>query len=151
VTSLTLRQCIEETRRFLHRNNLIEESFGHLPGSTPVGTADIEAMHKAYSNLVDKLLFNLTAPIPFQDDRSTPASAPEIPRPAKPEVQSNPNIDKNLEAIINSMEPTPSEKDIMKLVFHWTTLEESNGFKRAEVMQLNHSPTQLASRTGEQN
>jgi hypothetical protein len=151
VTSLTLRQCIDETRRFLHRNNLIEESFGHLPGSTPVATADIEAMHKAYSNLVDKLLFNLAAPIPFHIDRSAPASAPEIPRPANPEVQSNLNIDKNLEAIINGMEPTPTEKDIMKLVFHWTTLEECNGFMRAEVMQPNQPSTQLALRTGEQN
>jgi hypothetical protein len=49
------------------------------------------------------------------------------------------------------MEPTPTEKDIMKLVFHWTTLEECNGFKRAEVMQLNQPSTQLALRTEEQN
>jgi hypothetical protein len=148
VTSLTLRQCIEETRGFLYRNNLIEESFGHLPGSTPVGTADVEAMHKAYSNLVDTLLSNLAAPIPFQNDRfaptpvpaqapvPVPGSAPDVPRPVTPEVQNESWIDKTLEAIINSMEAAPTEKDIMKLVFHWTTLEECNGHKRTEVMQF---------------
>jgi hypothetical protein len=163
VTNRTLSPCVQETRRFLYKNKIIEESFGHLPGSTPVGAADIEAMHKAYSDLVDTLLFNLAAPIPFQNGRfaSTPAPASpgpvpvsvpvsEIPRPVTLEIQSNIYIDKSLEAIINSIEPTPTEKDIMKLVFHWTTLEECNGFKRAEVMQLNQPSTQLALRTGKQ-
>jgi hypothetical protein len=166
VTNRTLSPCIQETRRFLYKNKIIEESFGHLPGSTPVGAADIEAMHKAYSDLVDTLLFNLAAPIPFQNGRfaSTPAPASpgpvsvsvpvpvsEIPRPVTPDIQSNIYIDRSLQAIINSMEPTPTEKDIMKLVFHWTTLEECNGFKRAEVMQLNQPSTQLAFRTGAKN
>jgi hypothetical protein len=102
VTNRTLSPCIQETKRFLYKNNIIEESFGHLPGSTPVGAADIEAMHKAYSDLVDTLLFNLATPIPFQNGRfaSTPAPASpgpisvsnpvpvsEILRPVTPEVQ----------------------------------------------------------------
>jgi hypothetical protein len=90
VTNQTLYQCVEETERFLDTNNLIEESFGHLPGSTSVGTAAIEAMHRAYSNLVDTLLSNLAAPIPFQNDRFAPTSAPApVPTPVSapaPEV-----------------------------------------------------------------
>lgn len=157
LTNRALEVCIGETQRFLCTSRTIEESFGHLSGSTPVRTEDIEAMHTAYSRLVGKLLFYLAAPIPFQDGRftstpaqtpapaqapvpaapaSVPVPVPEVPGPVIPEVQSDICIDKALEAIINSMEPTPTEKDIMKLIFHWTTLEECNGFKRAEVMQF---------------
>jgi hypothetical protein len=140
----SLAHTIRETKNFSDDNNIIEESFGHLPGSTPLGASDIEVMHKAYANLVETLLGHLAAPVPFQTHRSTPTPAPasvpapvpEVPRPATPNVQSNVCIDKALDAIINSMEPTPTDKDIMKLVFHWTTLEECNGFKRAEVMKL---------------
>jgi hypothetical protein len=133
-------------------NNVIEESFGHLPGSTPVGTADIKVMHKAFNNLVEKLLSNLAAPMPFQDEQFTLSQAsapvpdpvpvqvsnpdPKVLRSVVPGVQSDSFIDKSLEAIINSMEPMPTDRDIAKLVFHWTTLEERYGFKRAEVMHF---------------
>jgi hypothetical protein len=150
ITVSSLFYCSQETRRFLDRNNAIERSFGHLPGSTPVETADIEVMHKAYAKLVETLHVHLAAPVPFRDDRSAPAPvpvpapapasvpipAPEVPRPVIPEDQSEIHTNKVLEAIIDTMEPSPTEKDIMKLVFHWSTLEECNGFKRAEVMQF---------------
>ncbi|KAH0292840.1 hypothetical protein M436DRAFT_60358 [Aureobasidium namibiae CBS 147.97] len=71
-----LSHAVKVTGNFLHDNNDIEESFGHLPGSTPVGRADIEAMHKAYGYLVDTLLLNLAAPIPFQNERFAPRSTP---------------------------------------------------------------------------
>lgn len=152
VTYYNLLPCIVETESFLQMNNAIEESFGHLPGSTPVGTADIEVMHKAFNSLVEKLRFNLAAPMPFQDEQftlsqaSAPALAPvpvpvsnpdpEVLRSVVPGVQSNSFIDKSLEAIINSMEPMPTDRDIAKLVFHWTTLDEYYGSRRAEVMQF---------------
>jgi hypothetical protein len=44
------------------------------------------------------------------------------------------------------MELSPTDKDIMKLVFHWTTVDQCDGFRRREVMKLNHAPTQLATR-----
>lgn len=147
VSFFDLTHAIQETGSFMNANNDIEQSFGHLPGSTPLGTADIRFMHNAYRNLVRRLLFKLSAPIPFQDDRfaptpapapafSVPAPAREVLRPATLEVQSEICIDKTLEIIIDSMEPTPTDKDIMKLVFHWTTMEECNGFKSAEVMKF---------------
>jgi hypothetical protein len=39
-----LSTCVQETRAFLDGMNNIERSFGHLPGSTPVDPADIEAI-----------------------------------------------------------------------------------------------------------
>ncbi|KAH0384944.1 hypothetical protein KCU89_g17244, partial [Aureobasidium melanogenum] len=96
-----------------------------------------------------RLCDGLLAPIPFQDDRPTPGPvpvastapashpAPEVPKPVMPEGQKKQiPVDKALEAIIDSMEANPAEEDIMKLVFHWTTLNECNGFKRADVMKL---------------
>jgi len=147
---MKLKLVILETSAFLRKNNDIEESFGHLPGSTPVSKTDMEAMHRDYSCLVQRLRFALAAPIPFQEDQLATASAsalapaparvlipaPEVPRPVVPDVQSEACIDETLEAIIGSMESEPTEKDIMKLVFHWTTLEECNGWRRAEIMQL---------------
>ena len=146
-----LTHVIKQIEDFSSNNNDIEQSFGHLPGSTLVGTADIEIMHKAFGNLVKTLLFNLGAPIPFRNNQFAPAPAPapvsapaavsnpfpapEVPRAVVPALQSE-ICDKTLEAIINSMDSTPTEEDIMKLVFHWTTLGDCNGFKRAEVMQF---------------
>jgi hypothetical protein len=101
IAKSNLYECLRETRRFVARNNDIEQSFSHLPGSTPVSTADIEAMHIAYSRLVETLLVHLAAPVPFQKDRftSTPVAAPvpalvtvpapEVPRPVDSEVQSD--------------------------------------------------------------
>lgn len=148
VTDLNMRSAIQGTLDFLNRNNYIEESFGQLPGSTPLGTADIEAMHRAYGDLVLRLHFDLAALLPFQNDSFTSAQAPtsvpapvsistpEVSRPVVPDIQSEACIEKTLETIIDSMESKPTQKDVMKLVFHWTTLEECNGFKRADVMKF---------------
>jgi hypothetical protein len=152
LTGDDLYRCTQEIRRFRDTNNHIEESFGHLSGSTPVGTADIEVVHRAFNELVEKLLFNLVAPVPFQEGHITPAktttSAPApVPVPVSdsdpevlglviPGVQRDSFTDKSLEAIINSMETMPTDRDITKLVFYWTTLDEYYGFKRAEVMQF---------------
>ena len=145
--------CISVYRRqkkILDRNNATERGFIDLPGATPVDIADIEAMHKAYDSLVQLLCCNLVAPIPFQNDSPTsdavpvtnpaPASYPDLeaPKPVVPGKQKEDvRVDKALEAIIESMETTPTEKDIMKLVFYWTTLNECNGFTRADVIGLN--------------
>lgn len=150
ITRDSLLWCVQETKKFLDRNNATERSFIDLPGATPVDVADIEAMHKAYECLVQSLCYGLLAPIPFQDDRPTPdpvpvantapasPPAPEVPKPVMPENQKEQvHVDKALEAVIDSMESNPTEKDIMKLVFHWTTLNECNGFQRADVMKLN--------------
>lgn len=148
VTDVNMSSAIQGTMNFLDRNNDIEESFGHLPGSTPLGTADVQIMHKAYGDLVLELHYHLAALLPFQNDpfasalvppsvpAPVPVPAPEISRPVVPDFQSEACIDKTLEIIIASMESEPTDKDIMKLVFHWTTLEECNGFKRAEVMKF---------------
>jgi len=148
ITRTNLFDCLQGTKRFVAGNNNIEQSFSHLPGSTPVSTADIEAMHKAYSRLVETLLVHLAAPVQFQDDRftSTPVAAPvpalvpvpalEVPRPTDPEVQGDSYIDKTLKAIVDSMESELTKEDIMKLVFHWSILDEADGFKRADVMKL---------------
>lgn len=146
ITKTDIHMAIEETRRFLSMNNDIEECFGHLPGSRPVAKADVEVMHRAFDNLVVRLFLALSAPVPFQSDKLAPAPAQipapvsisdsEVPRPATPGAQGEIFVDELLEAIINSMESEPTDKDIMKLVFHWTTLDECNGFKRAEVMEL---------------
>lgn len=144
ITKTDIHMAIEETRRFLDMNNDIEGRFGHLPGSRPVAKADVEVMHRAFDNLVVRLFLALSAPVPFQDHKLAPAPAPapvsisvsEVPMPVVPEAQSEVCIDKTLEAIIDSMESEPTEEDIMKLVFHWTTLDECNGFKRAEVMKF---------------
>jgi hypothetical protein len=148
ITKSNLYECLRETRRFVAWNNDIEQSFSHLPDSTPVSTADIEAMHTAYSRLVETLLVHLTAPVPFQDDRftstavaapvpaSVPVSAPEVPIPVDPQVQNDNYVDKTLKAIIDSMESELTKEDIMKPVFYWSSLDETNGFKRADMMKL---------------
>ncbi|KAG9596746.1 hypothetical protein KCU77_g3971, partial [Aureobasidium melanogenum] len=149
ITRSNLYLCVQNTKRFLERNNATEHSFNQLPGSTPVNVTDIEALHKAYGVLVRSLCHNLVAPIPFQNDcppaarvpvaSTAPASHPasEAPKPVMPEDQKEQvHVDKALEAIINSRESNPTEIDIMKLVFHWTTLNECNGLKRAVMMKL---------------
>lgn len=143
VTSNKLYSCIQDTERFLERNNAIELSFNQLPGSTPVDAADIEAMHEAYDVLVYELCDNLAAPIPFQGYCPTSGPAPVMrpaPEVSKPfmfeEEKSDVYIDKPLQAIIDSMESKPTDQDIMKLIFHWTTLNECNGFERADVLKI---------------
>ncbi|KAH0347279.1 hypothetical protein KCU83_g6876, partial [Aureobasidium melanogenum] len=149
ITRDTLLWCVQETKKFLDRNNATERSFIDLPGATPVDVADIEAMHKASGCLAQRLCYGLLAPIPFQDDRLTPGPVPvastapashpasEASNSVMPEDQKEQvHADKVLEAIIDSMESNPTEKDIMKLVFHWTTLNECNGFESTDVMKL---------------
>lgn len=145
-----LRNCNKVAIGFLEENNIIEQSFGHLPGSTPVYTADIIALHRVYEDFVCDLLQNSAAPMPFQNERLTQASiltsaptatpAPEPPAstPIGREVHwAGTCMNETLVAIIESMEDTPTDQDIMKLVFHWTILDDCNGFKRADVMKLN--------------
>ncbi|KAH0373916.1 hypothetical protein KCU65_g236, partial [Aureobasidium melanogenum] len=147
VTRGNLRNCIKAAIGFLEENNIIEESFGHLPGSTPVYTADIIALHRAYEDLVCDLLQNLAAPMPFQNERlilastptsapaATPAPGPPASRPIDREVHwAGTYMHETLLVIIESMEDTPTDKDIMKLVFHWTILDECNNFKRADEL-----------------
>ncbi|KEQ62237.1 uncharacterized protein M437DRAFT_49891 [Aureobasidium melanogenum CBS 110374] len=140
--------CIRQSREFLALNNEIEQSFGHLPASSPVDLADIQAIHEAYEGLVVHFIQRLNVPcqndyptsVPVPVAGTTPAShsAPEVSMPFMPEEQKEEvHIDKALEMLINSMETTPIERDIMKLVFHWTVLDDCNGFKRADVMKLN--------------
>lgn len=139
ITRGALRRCITEVQSFLERNTFIEQSFGHLPGPTAVGTADTEYMHKAYEALVIGLFYNLAAPVPFRDHCSAPSPvlASAVARSAMFESKKEEiHVDKPLEILINSTEATPTDRDIMKLVFHWTTLNECNGFTRADVMKL---------------
>ncbi|KAG9960065.1 hypothetical protein KCU61_g6955, partial [Aureobasidium melanogenum] len=137
--------CLRRTTAFLTLNNEIEQSFGHLPASTPVDLNDIQAIQKARDDLVIDFIQRLNTPC--QDDCwntnllpftvPAPARAPKAPEPVTlKEQKEQVHVDKALEAIIDSMESNPTEKDIMKLVFHWTTLNECNGFKRTDVMKL---------------
>ncbi|KAG9561405.1 hypothetical protein KCU71_g8364, partial [Aureobasidium melanogenum] len=137
--------CLRRTTAFLTLNNEIEQSFGHLPASTPVDLNDIQAIQKARDDLVIDFIQRLNTPC--QDDCwntnllpftvPAPARAPKAPEPVTLKEQKEQiHVDKALEAIIDSMESNPTEKDIMKLVFHWTTLNECNGFKRTDVMKL---------------
>ncbi|KAG9677947.1 hypothetical protein KCU95_g15506, partial [Aureobasidium melanogenum] len=143
VTRGDLHQCMAELNSFSERNIIIEQSFGPLPGSTPVGTADIESMHRAYQHLFLALLHRLGTPVLFQNRSvSAPVPAPvsvsEVSKPVVSEEQNKKvDIDQALESIINSMWTTPNDEDIMKLVFHWTILDDCNGFKCADVMKLN--------------
>lgn len=149
ITEENLFECVEQTRIFLEQNNTIERSFGHLPGSTPVDVVDIEAMHRAYDRLVRVLCDGLDAYDPLQDicstSRAIPVTATAPASPPAPEISGSVfskdhnaeiHVDKALQAIIDSVASEPTEEDIMKLVFYWTTLDQCNGFSRLDVMKL---------------
>lgn len=135
ITRHSLQLCCFETTKFLRSINEIQEQFGNAPGSPSVSQDDIQFLHKAYGDLVVRLLHGLDAPVPFQEERQPP---PGVTRSAVPEVQGGEedvDVDKELEAIIRGMQETPTQQDITKLAFHWTTLNQANGFRREDVME----------------
>ncbi|THX10262.1 hypothetical protein D6D17_03887 [Aureobasidium pullulans] len=132
ITRHSLQLCQNETSNFLKLVGKVEQQFGDAPGSTPVDTETTQYLHEAYGDLVVKLLHGLAAPMPFQSQQTAPP-APEIIEPSLPEPQNTcAYASETLDAIIKSMESPipPTVKEIMKLVFHWTTLNECNGFEQ---------------------
>ncbi|THX03806.1 hypothetical protein D6D13_07490 [Aureobasidium pullulans] len=135
---LDLYQAAE---RFLNIVNDVEQSFGQAPSSTPVSTDDFCFLHRELNCLAGCLEQNIGAPMPVPDERPVPVPdpvlAPDVRERFILETQSlHTHIDKLLNTIVDSMESTPTDKDIMKLVFHWTTLDECDGFKREDVMRM---------------
>jgi hypothetical protein len=135
---LDLYQAAE---RFLNRVNDVEQSFGQAPSSTPVSTDDFCFLHRELNCLAGCLEQNIGAPMAVPDERPVPVQdpvlAPDVRERFILETQSlHTHIDKLLNTIVDSMELTPTDKDIMKLVFYWTTLDECDGFKREDVMRM---------------
>lgn len=135
---LDLYQAAE---RFLNRVNDVEQSFGQAPSSTPVSTDDFCFLHRELNCLAGCLEHNIGAPMAVPDERPVPVSdpvlTPDVREPFISESHSlHTRVDKLLNTIVDSMESTPTDKDIMKLVFHWTTLNECNGFQREDVMRV---------------
>ncbi|THY22779.1 hypothetical protein D6D00_06628 [Aureobasidium pullulans] len=138
ITRHSLQLCQNETSIFVKLVGKVEQQFGDAPGSTPVSAETTQYLHEAYGDLVVKLLHGLAAPIPFQSHQ-TASPAPEIIEPSLPEPQDiRAYVSETLDAIIKSMESpiTPTDKEVMKLVFYWTTLDECDGFKREDVMRM---------------
>lgn len=136
ITRHSLQLCQNETSNFLKLVGKVEQQFGDAPGSTPVSAETTQYLHEAYGDLVVKLLHGLAAPMPFQSQQTAPP-APEIIESSLPQ-SIRAYVSETLDAIIKSMESpvTPTDKEIMKLVFHWTTLNECDGFKREDVMRM---------------
>ncbi|THY41804.1 hypothetical protein D6C98_09121 [Aureobasidium pullulans] len=136
ITRHSLQLCQNETSNFLKLVGKVEQQFGDAPGSTPVSAETTQYLHEAYGDLVVKLLHGLAAPMPFQSQQTAPP-APEIIESSLPQ-SIRAYVSETLDAIIKSMESpvTPTDKEIMKLVFHWTTLDECDGFKREDVMRM---------------
>ncbi|KAG9516855.1 hypothetical protein KCV07_g6567, partial [Aureobasidium melanogenum] len=148
ITGDDIQYCIVNMKRFSMKISDIEQSLGRLPSSTLVEITDVEAMHEEFKRVSLRLLDILSVPEPLRSDNPGPnsamsqasvqAPAPGESMPVMPEEQKKGfDIDEALEAIIDSMEATPTDTDITKLVFHWTTLNECNGFQRADVMKFN--------------
>lgn len=145
ITRHSLQVCANTTTRFLDLVRNLQESFGTAPGEARLGSEDVNRLHNAYNDLVVKLMHGLGAPMLFQKDDDSSAQAATSRSPAATHNHSrdrknqNPKIgtverDTTLEMILNGMDPEPNEKDMMKLVFHWTIFTEFEGFKREEVM-----------------
>ncbi|THY97179.1 hypothetical protein D6C95_05011 [Aureobasidium pullulans] len=138
ITRHSLQLCQNETSIFVKLVDKVEQQFGDAPGSTPVSAETTQYLHEAYGDLVVKLLHGLAAPMPFQSHQTAPP-APEIIEPSLPEPQDiRAYVSETLDAIIKSMESpiTPTDKEVMKLVFYRTTLDECDGFKREDVMRM---------------
>lgn len=129
VTRGNLRLCIKQIRTFLGNINHVWHAISWRPGHRLLDNLKVEAVHSAYDALTVGMLENLG---------SAPALAPKgLNSSIYEDWEKDFHVDKVLEIFIDSMESTPTDKDIMKLVFHWTNLDECNDFKRADVMKLN--------------
>ncbi|THV83613.1 hypothetical protein D6D29_03746 [Aureobasidium pullulans] len=141
VAHLDLYRCRQAAGGFLNSVNDVEQSFGQAPSSTPVSTDDFCFLHRELDLLARCLKQKIGAPKPVPDERPVPVRDSlltlNVREPFILETHSlNTHVDRLLNTIVDSMESTPTDKDIMKFVFHWTTLNECNGFKREDVMRV---------------
>lgn len=143
ITRHSLQLCDNITSSFLSLVRTLQDNFGSAPGWARVGSEDVERLHEAYNDLAVKLMHGLGAPTPFRKnyDHSAQAatSSAATYRDLRELESQNLKIadldcDTDIEAILDSMDPEPTENDIMKLVFHWTIFTEFEGFKREDVM-----------------
>ncbi|TIA85359.1 hypothetical protein D6C76_01039 [Aureobasidium pullulans] len=141
VAHLDLYECRSAAETFLNRVDHVERSFGQAPSSTPVSTDDFCFLCRELDLLARCLKQKIGAPKPVPDERPVPVRDSlltlDVHEPFILETHSlNTHVDRLLNTIVDSMESTPNDKDIMKLVFHWTTLDECDGFKREDVMRM---------------
>ncbi|THY20403.1 hypothetical protein D6D01_06777 [Aureobasidium pullulans] len=141
VAFLDLYRCRQAAGSFLNGLNDVEQSFGQAPSSTPVSTDGFCFLHRELNCLAGCLKQNIGAPMPVPGQRPVPVPdpvlTPDVREPFILETHSlHTHVDKLLNTLVDSMESTPTDKDIMKLVFHWTTLDECDGFKREDVMRM---------------
>lgn len=141
VAHLDLYRCRQAAGGFLNSVNDVEQSFGQAPSSTPVSTDDFCFLHRELNCLAGCLKQNIGAPMPVPDRRPVPVPDPvlnpDVREPFILETHSlHTHVDELLNTLVDSMESTPTDKDIMKLVFPWTTLDECDGFKHEDVMRM---------------
>ncbi|THW90021.1 hypothetical protein D6D18_06826 [Aureobasidium pullulans] len=154
LTELDLEHCLDVIRDFESVVEEIQEQPDQGNCWVLVKPHNVKHLHAVYGRLVFILLD--WAPAPFQkgcpfsdpDQARKPRAVEECPqRPAwavkkYPDIEreevvesaSSNSIDQGLQKIIELMSSDPTDKDVTKLVFFWTSLDEFNGLKREDVI-----------------
>ncbi|TIA08338.1 hypothetical protein D6C80_09267 [Aureobasidium pullulans] len=118
-----LESCTRNVTYFMRETHNVQEGLGHAPASTPV---DVQCLHRLYNGLANALPRDLATPAALQN-QPPPLGAAIVPDIAP---------DETFEAIIQGMnESRATDTDIMKLVFHWTTLTLHKEMWRKDVME----------------
>lgn len=154
LTELDLEHCLDVIRDFESVVEEIQEQPDQGNCWVLVKPHNVKHLHAAYGRLVFILLDWAPAPFqkgcPFSDPGQArkpraveecpqrPAWAarkhPDIDREEVVESASSKSIDQGLQKIIELMSSDPTDKEVTKLVFLWTSLDEFNGIKREDVM-----------------
>ncbi|THZ78527.1 hypothetical protein D6C84_08189 [Aureobasidium pullulans] len=154
LTELDLEHCLDVIRDFESVVEEIQEQPDQGNCWVLVKPHNVKHLHAAYGRLVFILLDWVPAPFqkgcPFSDPGQArepraveecpqrPAWAvkkyPDIEREEVVESSSSKSIDQGLQKIIELMSSDPTDKEVTKLVFLWTSLDEFNGLKREDVI-----------------
>ncbi|THY41805.1 hypothetical protein D6C98_09122 [Aureobasidium pullulans] len=154
LTELDLEHCLDVIRDFESVVEEIQEQPDQGNCWVLVKPHNVKHLHAAYGRLVFILLDWAPAPFqkgcPFSDPGQArepraveecpqrPAWAvkkyPDIEREEVVESSSSKSIYQGLQKIIELMSSDPTDKEVTKLVFLWTSLDEFNGLKREDVI-----------------
>jgi hypothetical protein len=139
ITGNDMKRIIQDTVKLLVTLTNIDVQHAQESSSTLLTAAEIQTIREGHRDLNAKLSQSLGV-FELRREGRTLSAEPELSSPAVPEVEAlNLHHDKRLDAIIDSMEPSPTKRDVMKLIFHWTDLKDCGEYRREDIMKLEQS------------